>query len=72
MTSPSGEPSPKHSLHTTIPEGDVGEANVVVNLAIPVKEFGRFVVDLSVDGESRARIPFMLLEQSPPTPAVLH
>jgi hypothetical protein len=45
--------------------GDVASSNMIINIMFGVKEFGRFRLDVFVDGEGPiAEIPFMLLEQT--------
>ena len=44
--------------------GDIASANLVLNIALGIKEFGRFRLDVFVDDEGPiAQVPFMLLEQ---------
>lgn len=45
--------------------GDVAGSNMIIAIQLGVKEFGRFRLDVFVDGEGPvAEIPFMLLEQT--------
>jgi hypothetical protein len=45
--------------------GEIASANLVLNIGLGIKEFGRFRLDVFVDGEGPiAEIPFMLLEQT--------
>lgn len=45
--------------------GEISSANLVLNINLGVKEFGRFRLDVFVDEEGPiAQIPFMLLEQT--------
>jgi hypothetical protein len=37
-----------------------GAANIVLNMAIPVSEFGRFAFHVLIDDEEITRVPFML------------
>ncbi len=46
-------------------EADKSAANVVVNAALPPKEFGRYWYDVVLDGELVTQIPFTLLERQP-------
>jgi hypothetical protein len=45
--------------------GEIASSNLVLNIGLEIKEFGRFRLDVFVDGEGPiAEIPFMLLEQT--------
>jgi hypothetical protein len=44
--------------------GEIASANLILNIGLGIKEFGRFRLDVFVDDEGPiAQIPFMLLEQ---------
>lgn len=43
----------------------VNAANLIFNLGLPVKEFGKFWFDVILDGEQVTRIPFELIRPKP-------
>jgi hypothetical protein len=64
-----GPTGPVRDLPVTIDfffkPGEIASSNLVLNIGLGIKEFGRFRLDVFVDGEGPiAEIPFMLLEQT--------
>jgi len=58
------EPFPTFSIVLN-PDAELGQfgANVILNVALPVKEFGRFAFHVLVDDNEVTRVPFMLRQQ---------
>lgn len=73
MYGPSGEMSePPPSLDFYFKADEVSGSNLILNLGLPVKEFGTHRIDVLVDGDHVTTIPFRLLERPEEKPAVIH
>jgi hypothetical protein len=60
---PSGKEQPPSTMDFTFKPDEVAGANLIVNMSLPAQEFGKYWLDVAVDGEPMTRIPFRLLEK---------
>lgn len=63
-------PSIEGNVSISIPDNhDSIAANVILNIqGLHLKQFGKFAIDLAIDGRQEATIPLIIREVSAPTP----
>jgi hypothetical protein len=71
LNTPSSTLEPQ-TADLVFPEGEPAGANLIVNLTVPVKEFGLFGLDVLVDDELVTRVPFRLQERPAQLPPMMH
>jgi hypothetical protein len=73
LHSPSGrEQKLPSELEIIFKAEDMAGANVILNVRLVVEEFGLFWLDVLIDEEFAARVPFRLLEKPAPPTQTIH
>ncbi len=62
----------KETMDLLFPEGEPSSANVILNVSVPIREFGLFCLDVFVDDELATRVPFRLQERPAESPRMIH
>ncbi len=69
---PSGPAAQKQTAPLLFPESDIGGANLIANMMVPIKQLGLFWLDVSLDGEPVTRVPFRVLEKPQESAKMIH